>query len=233
MADHDFPYLVEIAGVAGAGKSTLARLLCQQDAEYRLAEFIDARRREHLAYIAHGIPRVLPILAANLGPRPRLDRRQIKLLVYATEWHRLLSRKPLYRRGVTLLDQGPIYALVRLKALGARVTTGAAFDRWWDEMIDSWSDRLGAIVWLDADDQVLWDRINGRDQRHATKGGSPEVGLRFITRYRLAFQQVLDRLGTRGPQIMRFDTGRASSEEIAGEIRVTLAARRVGLGAGV
>jgi thymidylate kinase len=220
------PYLVEVAGVAGAGKSTLVHLICEREADCHRADFIHARTLEHLGYMAHSLPRSAPILAGNLRGRPRLDWAGFKLIVYATEWHRFLNRKPEYRHGVTLLDQGPIYALVRLKAKGARVTTGARFERWWDETLELWAGELGALVWLDAPDRILMDRINGRDQWHGTKGERDDVGQRFIARYRALFEEVLHRIEIRGgPQILRFDTSRMSSERLAAEIRPFLAGR--------
>jgi deoxyadenosine/deoxycytidine kinase len=225
------PYLVEVAGVAGAGKSTLTRLLCQSEADCSRADFIHARTPEHLAYIAHSLPRLLPILAGNLRLSPHLNWADFKLLVYVTEWHRFLNRKPEYDHGFTLLDQGPIYALVRLKAESKAAASDPAFERWWNQMLELWADQLSAIIWLDAADQVIWDRINERGQRHKTKGEPLDVGRRFVTRYRRLFEEVLDRVNILGgPEILRFDTSDMGSENIAEQLGPFLAARSRRLG---
>ncbi len=218
-------YVVEVAGVAGSGKSTLARMLCR-DPDWRLADPIHTRTPEHLALVVRSVPRVLPILAGGLGPGPRLSWPDLKLLAYVSGWHRLIGRRPEYERGVTLLDQGPIYALVRLKAQAKNVTTRAPFERWWNEMLERWSHELGAVVWLDAPDRVLWERINGRVQPHTTKGGPPDTGHRFISTYRRLFEEILHRLDVPdGPEILRFDTGATPTEDIAERLRPTLLAR--------
>ena len=93
--------------------------------------------------------------------------------------------------------------------------------------MELWAGELGAIVWLDAPDEVLWDRINGRDQWHGTKGERADVGRRFIALYRGLFEDVLHRIEILGgPQIVRFDTSRMSGERLAAEVRSFLAAHR-------
>jgi hypothetical protein len=218
------PFLVEVTGVAGAGKSTLARLLCQGETGCRHADFIHARTPKHLVYFAHSLPRLLPLLTHSLGSGPRVNWAEFKLLVYVTEWHRFLNRQSRNDQRCTVLDQGPLYALVRLRAESP--AWSAPVERWWDQMIELWASKLKLIVWLDASDQVVWDRINVRMQRHKTKGQPPEVGRRFIVRYRQLFEEVLERVDALGGGgILRFDTSATSGEEIAAQLRPLLGAR--------
>ena len=217
--------LVEITGAAGAGKSSLTRLICQGDPDCSLADFIHTRTPVHLVYVALSIPRLLPILAADLAITPRLTWAEFKLLVYVTQWRRFLRRRTDHHHGVTLLDQGPIYALVRLRAEGGGVTSSRAFERWWYHMIELWAGELSAIIWLDASDGILWDRINERAQSHRKKGENVDVGYQFIARYRQLFEEVFRRIEIHGgPEILRFDTGETTSERMAAEIQPILAA---------
>lgn len=215
--------LVEITGVAGAGKSTLTRALCDADSMYMRAEFIHTRAPSHLVYVIRSIPRLLTILAANLSRKPRMSWADFKLMVYVTQWRSFIQRRPEYREGITVLDQGPMYALVRLKARQRGVASSRSFQRWWDEMLTMWADTLSAVVWLDAPADVLRARINGRVQAHAVKGVSDEASQRFVAEYHGLFEEVFGRLERSGrPKLWRFDTGDHSVELLAADVRSVL-----------
>jgi len=228
MTDGTRHFLVEITGVAGSGKSTLARHLADDSADARIAEFIHTRIPRHLAHMVLSIPRLLPILARNLVMPPRLSWADVKLLVYVAEWDRFLRARAEYRHGLTLFDQGPVYALVRLRAQGKGVTRSAAFTRWWDGALERWAGALAAVVYLDASDPVLLERIDGRAQAHATKGQPEDAARGFLERYRRLFEEALGRLDRAGgPQVVRVDSGATSADRIAADVRAALAGRTV------
>jgi len=217
------PRLVEVAGVAGSGKSTLTRSMCE-DSEFAVGGFIHTRLPSHLLRVARATPRLLPILASDRRA-PRMTWPEFKLLVYVTQWRTVLRREMRRRSGVTVLDQGPIYALVRLKAEGKPFTYTPAFDAWWEDMLRLWVGELSVIVWLDASDDVLWRRINGRSQLHKTKGEGVEEGHRFLDTYRRSFDAVLGRIEAWGaPEVLRLDTEEATADQLATELRPRLMA---------
>lgn len=212
---------IEILGVAGAGKSTLATLL-GRGAGVEMAAFIHARRPSHVVQVVRAIPRVLPILAGGLTRRPRMSWPEFKLLVYVTRWRLFLGRR-MSEGTVLLFDQGPLYALVRLTAEGKPFTTRRAFERWREEMLASWASELTALIFLDAPDAVLWNRINERPQGHREKGEEAKAGLRFIARYRRSFEDILRRVEELGgPEILRFDTSVATAAQIAEKVEPML-----------
>ena len=212
---------VEILGIAGAGKSTLAALLTG-DAGFEKAPFIHARRPSHLVHVVRGTPRLLPILISGLTRSPRISWPEFKLLVYVTRWRLFLGRRTA-PGAILLFDQGPVYALVRLRAERKPFTTRRAFERWSEEMLGSWVSELTTLVFLDAPDPVLWSRINERPQDHKAKGEEAKAGLRFIARYRRTFEDVLRRVEELGgPQVLRFDTSVATPAQIAEKIKPLL-----------
>jgi deoxyadenosine/deoxycytidine kinase len=220
------PFLVEVTGVAGAGKSTLVTTLCEGTDGYVKAEFLHSRKPDHLLRVARSVPQLLRLLAANLFRPPRLSWADFKLMAYVAEWHRFLKRRQEYSTGVTVLDQGPIYALVRLKARNRGIAASPYFRRWWEAKLELWADTLSAIVWLDAPDGLLQSRIDGRSQDHVVKGEPVEVGRQFISQYRALFDQTLRKIDVHGgPELLRFETSEKSPELIASELSSMLPVR--------
>ena len=218
------PRLIEVAGVAGAGKSTLTRSICELPG-FHVGGFIHARRPSDLLQVLIGSPRSLPILVSGGWSAPRMSWAEFKLMMYVTRWRSVFRRDRDRRDGITVLDQGPFYALVRLKAEGKPFTTTRAFARWWNDMLRLWARELDVIIWLDAPDEVLRDRINGRAQHHRQKGRLADEAHGFLARYRLAFEGALRRMEALGsPEVLRYDTERTSTAQLTNTIQPILIA---------
>lgn len=215
--------LVEIVGVAGSGKSTLTRQLVETEGErFTRADFIHSSTPSHMPYIARGIPRFAKAFVSGLRRGPRPTWADFKLLAYVTEWDRFVRSNPRYSDRVVLFDQGPMYALVRLKAKGLSMSSTPAFEDWWRERFDAWAKLLTGVVWLDAADELLVDRIEERPQGHALKGASEADSRRFLGIYRTLFSDVLDELRLRGVEVLQFDTAVCNPETIASTVRSRL-----------
>jgi hypothetical protein len=72
------------------------------------------------------------------------------------------------------------------------------------------------IVWLDAADSYLLERIRTRDKGHVVKNEAAPIVFEFLARYRKAYDYTLSMLETKtsGPRVLRFDTGRYTPGEI-------------------
>lgn len=218
------PILVEVLGVAGSGKSTLTSVLEAEDGIAR-APFISARNPRHSILLAGALPRLAPLLAANLRWTPRLTWADYKLLVYTTSWRRVLRSQRTASTAVLVLDQGPLYALVRLKAKDLGISDRPSFQRWWSAMLSSWVRDLSLVVWLDAPDETLLRRINERSQGHSVKNHEPTDAVGFLQRYRFLFMGVINEVERAGGAVLRFDTDRSQAEEIAGKVLDVISGR--------
>jgi hypothetical protein len=159
------------------------------------------------------------------GRRPSWT--ELKLVIYVMEWSRWLARRPEYRSGMTYIDQGPVYALARLGYVDPPLPGTEPNEAWWKAMVGQWAEHLDVVVWVDAPNDVLWNRVGTREQGHEIKGQSKARGLAFIDRYRASYHLVLSALERHGgPAVFRYDTSRWGAEELASELAEKLAELR-------
>ena len=123
------------------------------------------------------------------------------------------------REGIVVFDQGPIYFLTRPILLDERLGS------WWQRTFDTWSSLLDAVVWLEAPDAVLLDRINARGKLHRLKGSEDQAAFEVLAQGRRAHEGAIARLDGQAPTpaILRFDTSERSADEIVDEVLEQLA----------
>lgn len=116
---------------------------------------------------------------------------------------------------VTVFDQGPVFMLTRLYASGVEAIEDERVRRWWDAMIQRWAATVDKVIWLDAPDTELVQRIRTREKWHLTKEQSEQDAYEFLRRFRSTAEVILLRLGcVTGPRLVEFDTSRLGVNEI-------------------
>ena len=210
---------VEIAGVAGAGKSTLRDALCAEHDGWVVAESLHARRPGHLPYLAAGLPTVLPLAAASArrGARPKWD--DVKDALYVSVWHHYLAAHADAAGGTVVLDQGPLFALARFRWVPSPLTAAPGFQTWWNEALAVWAGELDGVVWLDAPDDVLLARINARTRGHLIKRRAQDEALSFLGASRWALAEALDAVfAATGVPILSVDTETCTPEQAGRQV---------------
>jgi thymidylate kinase len=82
---------------------------------------------------------------------------------------------------------------------------------------------LDVVVWLDAPDTVLAQRIRKRRKRHDVKNGTDGEVTEFLSRYRSAYRTILDHLRAAGRvRIVEIQTNENTTDRIAEDILVAL-----------
>jgi deoxyadenosine/deoxycytidine kinase len=224
------PYIVELVGPAGCGKSTLARTLCQRNGNLTIAAEIAFRNPEQLPIFVKSIPLVLSSLFRRIQFRRPWTWDEIKYIIYLKHWNEVLDIQAQRHPGTILLDHGPIFKLATLHAFGPSWVRSALADSWWSELFWQWAPRLDLIVWLDAPDSLLETRINARNQKHEVKGKTEQEVFQFLDRYRSSYRFVLSGLAAFGvPNIIQFDTSQSTIEQIAEKILAAGTREAVGI----
>ena len=209
------PLIVELVGPAGAGKTTLSQVLSQRDEKISIAAEIELRKIEHIPIFLTNFPFLLSILFSRSRSGRSFTWEEIKYLVYLGRWPRLLRQQASNNGRVILLDHGPVFKLATLDAFGPERLKSQDFENWWRDVLYQWASILDLVIWLDAPDAVLMERINNRDQRHAVKEKSEQEVANFLACYRSSYEHILAKITANGgPRLLQFDTNQASIEQI-------------------
>ncbi len=212
--------VVEIVGPAGAGKTTLYQALdCHADS-LRLENFPDVRKMADAPFfISNGlelIPRLLGLYRPGIR---QLTRREFAWMTILNGWAALLHTETKADNKVIILDQGPVYLMAELRVFGPEYLRQEAAGRLWQDLYDRWADTLDMIVWLDAPDEVLFDRIRIRQQEHIMKTEPAVTVYEFLGRYRAEYEFILSILTAKmaSLKVLRFDTVHQQSQDIVNQ----------------
>ena len=218
------PIVVEIMGPAAAGKTTLIRMLCTDDQQIRSG--IDVASFRSAAVFTAKATSFFPVWFLR-RPRGRwFTWREVKSLAFLDLWYREVEHGRPKGALAVLLDHGPLYRLAALREFGPQIAHTERFERWWFAALDRWREAVDIIVWLDAPDELLLERVERRGHWYLSADHSIEEKHDFLGRYREALTGMLEGFATGGPTVIRFATERTSSREIADRVLEALAARR-------
>lgn len=216
------PRIVEIIGPAGAGKTTLCNMLSRYGSDIRLGNFPDVRKVTNaLFFILYGTRLIPALIDISRHYGGRLSRREFAWLAILNGWSNVLQRELKRNNDIILLDQGPVYLLTETSEFGPEyLRRKTAAKLLWQDLYSRWADVLDVVVWLDAADTDLTERIRRREKGHPVKDRSIETTFEFLVCYRRAYERTISRLLANHPglKILRFDTSRTSPQEIASQL---------------
>jgi len=212
--------VAELIGPSGSGKSSLLQTLCGRDA--RIAALPCPGRLEQLPQHLRNAPVWLPALLRS-GEQP-FTWPQARAMSYLGTWLASVRRLADEER-VVLMDQGPVFRLAFLREFGApALTRRPAFWRWWEAACARWAARIDLVLWLDAPDALLIERVRRRGAPHPIQGLSDAEARAFLGRYRRGFEEVVGRLRAAGGVSVLRLRGGETLDALAERARQALAA---------
>ena len=215
------PIVIELVGPAGSGKTTLLNRLTKLDPSIHCGV-----RDTRIAYAGFLIKDYLALLPTYLR-RYRHSRwfnwQESRSMVYLRAWHGAIQRKAPSGDSVTVLDHGPMYRLASLRTWGPDIVKSENFRKRWNRDFELWASTLDLVVWLDAPNDLLVNRIRHRDQSHECKNLSDRQACDYLDTYRNTYRAMIGELLSRGrPEVLQFETQQRSTNEIANTILATL-----------
>lgn len=217
------PLVAELLGPAGVGKSTLLRLLGEHDARIHVGRNLWGLPRGRL--LVNSV-RLLSSSLAGSSPRDLPPWGSLAQAARVDTLHQLMVRPtPAPAGHITLLDEGPVFALTWFLVFQHDSVRRGYLARWWHEAIERWAHILDVVVFLDAPDAVLAERIRTREKPHMVKECTEHEIARFLAAFRTAFDEVLARLTARdGVRLLTIETERRSLQELTGMLSTAFTA---------
>lgn len=220
----NIPLIVEVAGLAGAGKTTLVRLMSQRMGRIFVGPELELRRINQIPIFVAQVTSLLPFLLQSCLTSRWFTWDELKAMAYLNGWTRILAQQATSQNMILLLDHGPIFKMATLNAFGPERLKKKGAEKWWNKMFEQWAHTLDMIIWLDAPNTILRDRINNRVQKHIVKGKPQQETEEFLTLYRKSFEEILAAMKSKsGPTFYQIDTASNSIENVVDEILYVLA----------
>jgi len=197
--------VVELVGPAGAGKTTLARGVTAAGSTVRSGLSLWGLPRHRLVRSAVAL---LPtILGASIRRTPLRAGELAQMIRLGALRHEVEDEAARHR--VIILDEGPVFALSWLEVFfsrnGDRVPAS-----WRRRVVAEWATLLDVVVFIDACDITLANRIRTREKPHMVKGLPDEEIFGFSAGFRRAFERAIGELAQVGHIVvdsLKTDTG--------------------------
>ena len=160
------------------------------------------------------IPAVLPDYVRIHGGPSKVDVSELAEMAILRGLKRRVQGLKHSGRPVILMDQGPIFMLARLKAVGSPAFRSPSADAWRKKAFRHWASLVDYVVWLDTAETVLLARVLERDRWHVLQDAARQDVGDWMQSYREAFSEIIAGLGATGerPHTLRFDCGPESIE---------------------
>lgn len=173
---------IEIAGIAGAGKSTLANELFSRGV-------VDSGKVFPLKHPIRILKSAMCLwwffLSCSWVEWMHMVLRNTKFDLRKREMTTQRSPRPV------LFVQGPFYDNVVLLRKHSVFPQNRLWHSWNGYQMNFSRDILDVIIWLEVDNSILRNRINSRSRGHVIKGEPEEIQNKFLSNFRQSFNQIM------------------------------------------
>jgi nicotinamide riboside kinase len=185
--------VVELVGPAGAGKTTLAKGVTAADATVRSGLSLWGLPRRRLFRSAMAL--VPTILGATFN-RAHLRAGELAQMIRLGALRSVVEDEAARHR-ILILDEGPVFALSWLDMFFSRNGDHVPAS-WRRRVIAEWATLLDVVVFIDASDMTLADRIRTREKPHMVKELPDAEIFGFAAGFRRAFERAIGELAQAG-----------------------------------
>lgn len=211
------PRIVELVGVAGAGKSTLRNALMKKNGRIKTLPL--PSKFSYIPTLARVYFFWLPLYLAKYRHTRWFTWSQIRNMGYLDTWISTIRSAGRTEEDTIIIDPGSVYWLADLQEFGPEISKHPSFQKWWKSKLDQWSAALELILWLDAPEELCVHRIMTREEEHGLKHSSFELGIQELKRYREWYQLIIPKMTAQHPMKMfYFRSDQTTTEQMVGQI---------------
>ncbi len=203
--------IVELCGMYGAGKTTTHKQMVQGQqhdirACYRLPRYRNIHR------LAINTFRIISTLFLAGWDRDSL--RDLRLLAYVYALAQDLYCSKHRMKGSLVWEEGPVRILSILWLQVKRYPNRVLVERELSRGLRQLAKVLDGVIWLDAPETILAERVRARPQRHRLKSVGLDEAIEFYREYRAAYQDILAILRQCEVPILHLSTDQHDPEQI-------------------
>jgi hypothetical protein len=197
--------VVELVGPAGAGKTTLAKGVTAADATVRSGLSLWGLPRRRLFRSAMGL---LPTVLGATLHRAHLRAGEMAQMIRLGALRSVVEHEA-SRHRIIILDEGPVFALSWLDVFFSRNGDHVPAS-WRRRVVAEWATLLDVVVFIDASDITLANRIRTREKPHDVKHLPDAEIVGFSAGFRRAFERAIGERAEAGHIVvdsLKTDTG--------------------------
>ena len=215
------PRIIELVGIAGAGKSTLRQALRQHNEKIQIAS-----TPNKIAYVPTFLKIAFiwfPHYLRKYRDTRWFNSQEIRLICYLETFLSHIRSQNMKNDGISILDPGSVCWLAALQEFGPALMKYPIFQQWWVRKQDEWFSALDVIIWLEVPRDLSLQRIQTREQYHIRKFQSPEIALDSLERMHLWYEKLVFAANQhKNIKIFHYDTSNISTEKIVDELFSTM-----------
>jgi gluconate kinase len=206
-----------MVGVAATGKSTLRKAMMQRDE--RIKFFDKTGNISYLPFLIKLAVIWLPLYLKEYRHSRWFSVQEIRNMAYLDTWISRIRLRSFFNNNIYIVEPGSIYWLSTLQGSSPEIINHPRFVRWWKDTFRKWASALDAIIWLDAPDEVCFQRVHSRDQWHQFLDYDAESALKQIKLDRENYHKLVPGMASQfGLKVFHFQTDQMSTVDMVQQI---------------
>jgi hypothetical protein len=211
--------IVEFVGVAGTGKTTISQALSERNPLIQRCQHPNPRSLTDSGFFIKNCLKLWRTNSNTQKEPKQISRREFAWMAILLGWPYYLQSKYANNQ-IIALDQGPISLITALHHFDLQELINSLEDSWWREIYQLWSSTLDTIVFFDAADDQLMERIRRREKSHIIKEESDSDISQFLSMHRSAYKKMISFLvnGNGSPRLLNIRTDESEAAEISNRL---------------